>query len=1098
MKFKTKKLASLLIIGLLLPIYFNNYFNFGSGQNKALNDLESSKGYNEFFIHIDGSIPGNWSATASAKSWCSGDGSWDNPYIIENVTIDCLGTGSGILINNSKNDYFIIRNCTILNANGAGLYPDFAGGIKLINSSKGIIFNNTCTNGGFNGAGLFLYNRCHNITIERNHFQINQRSGILIGDSSYNITVKNNIATQCYFYGIWLNNNINGTNIINNNFSDAGTFSIYLSNNCDNNKIINNNGSETSAFFLQQEGIQLTNDCDYNYIFNNTFNNNRDWGIYLDDHCDHNVILNNTACNMGESIEQNIGIYIYDNCNYNNVTGNIANGNTLSGIRVYYYSNYNNITGNVVNDNKQFGIYLFTYSNWNKIIGNTVEDNTLIGMYIRYNCDNNNIEKNMINRNDLGIALESSDYNNVSENTLYNNDWCIYEKDCVGNIIINNDCTSPMVQTPIFIDGLATGIGANNWTWAKSQPWCSGSGTEQDPYIIENLKMNGFTIDNGIEIWNSNVYFIIRNCIIYNSAEGIRFENVNNSRIIDNNFSNNDQGIYLEYSNNHVIFRNIFENNDNFAGLYVYEGDYINITGNYFNNNYEGIYLDTDCENNIIAENTINNNTDCGMYIYYECDNNIITKNIINNNEYDGIYLEDCDYNIISENEINNNDEKGIDFDLTCNNNVISHNIIYYNEYGIILGDDSNYNEVLDNVVNYNYQGIGIEEGSSFNLISNNIVNNNEYGMSLFLNCYNNTILENTITNNIYYGIELESGCENNTIIDNKIQNNGDSGIYFAESCDYNYFTENVLDNNNIGIELTSGSYNSFYLNFFRNNVKHAIDDGTNNQWNSTTIGNYWDNHTSPDTTPPYGIVDIQYNISGSAGSIDHFPIADDEEPSVTIDSPDHNDLFGKEAPTFSVTITDAYLFEMWYSFDGGFHNYTFTEFTGNIDQLVWDAISDGIITLTFYASDKPGNIGSAEVSIEKDATGPIIVINSPAPGSEFGVSAPAFLITVTDIHLDSIWYSLDGGLTNYTITTNTSINQAAWAVLSEGLITITFYANDTLGNLSFEEITITKEIPPGGLDPTIIIVIVVVSIVAGIVVIAGVYIFIKKRATPE
>ena len=107
-------------------------------------------------------------------------------------------------------------------------------------------------------------------------------------------------------------------------------------------------------------------------------------------------------------------------------------------------------------------------------------------------------------------------------------------------------------------------------------------------------------------------------------------------------------------------------------------------------------------------------------------------------------------------------------------------------------------------------------------------------------------------------------------------------------------------------------------------------------------------------------------------------------------------------------------------------------------------------------------------------------------------------MITVTDNHLDSMWYSLDGGVTTFAITANATIDQATWAALSEGSVTITFYANDTLGNLTFEEVVITKEIPPGGIDPTTIIIIVVVSIVGGVAVIAGVYLFMKKRATPE
>jgi hypothetical protein len=187
----------------------------------------------------------------------------------------------------------------------------------------------------------------------------------------------------------------------------------------------------------------------------------------------------------------------------------------------------------------------------------------------------------------------------------------------------------------------------------------------------------------------------------------------------------------------------------------------------------------------------------------------------------------------------------------------------------------------------------------------------------------------------------------------------------------------------------------------------------------------------------------------------------------------------------------------MWYTFDGGLHNYTFTDFNDTFDQIVWDSVPDGNITLIFYASDLAGNIGFAEVSIVKDATGPIIVITSPTSGGDFGVNAPAFIITVTDDHLDSIWYSLDEGLTTHDITSNATIDQTVWAALSEGSITITFYANDTLGNLSFEDVSITKSIPSGGADPTIITVVIVVSIVGGVVVIAGVYVFMKRRLTP-
>ena len=43
-------------------------------------------------IFIDDSNPSqNWSYTASHYDWCSGSGSWADPYVIENITINGQG-----------------------------------------------------------------------------------------------------------------------------------------------------------------------------------------------------------------------------------------------------------------------------------------------------------------------------------------------------------------------------------------------------------------------------------------------------------------------------------------------------------------------------------------------------------------------------------------------------------------------------------------------------------------------------------------------------------------------------------------------------------------------------------------------------------------------------------------------------------------------------------------------------------------------------------------------------------------------------------------------------------------------------------------------
>jgi len=290
-----------------------------------------------------------------------------------------------------------------------------------------------------------------------------------------------------------------------------------------------------------------------------------------------------------------------------------------------------------------------------------------------------------------------------------------------------------------------------------------------------------------------------------------------------------------------------------------------------------------------------------------------------------------------------NNTNNGIYLNTNCNNNTISGNIANDNEVGMYIYD-CNYNIITGNTANKNSDREGIVlDGSNDNIISGNTIDGNEVGMFIY-------------------------DALNNTIIGNTISSNNVSGIHIDEDSDYNEFTENIVRNNTIGLNIASLNDNNLvYKNFFLENGIHAYDDGTDNQWNNTVIGNYWDNHTGPDISPPDGIVDNPYiYISGPAGSIDYLPIAEDGPPQITIHSPSAGSRFGSTAPSFNVEVTDDYQFEMWYSIDGGLHNYTFTE-NGTIDQSAWNTLPDGSVTITFYAIDMAGNIGIAEITIGKN-----------------------------------------------------------------------------------------------------------------------------------
>jgi len=147
----------------------------------------------------------------------------------------------------------------------------------------------------------------------------------------------------------------------------------------------------------------------------------------------------------------------------------------------------------------------------------------------------------------------------------------------------------------------------------------------------------------------------------------------------------------------------------------------------------------------------------------------------------------------------------------------------------------------------------------------------------------------------------------------------------------------------------------------------------------------------------------------------------------------------------------------MWYTIDGGLINITFTS-NGTIDQGNWSSLIDGVIMLTFYANDTVGQITSKSVIIIKDTTDPTINIILPILNHPYNEIAPDYIVEIYDANLDAMWYTIDGGLTNITFTSNGTINQDNWATLDDGLRTIIFFSNDTLGNVNSESVTVLKD----------------------------------------
>jgi parallel beta-helix repeat protein len=270
-------------------------------------------------------------------------------------------------------------------------------------------------------------------------------------------------------------------------------------------------------------------------------------------------------------------------------------------------------------------------------------------------------------------------------------------------------------------------INNSGWVDFRNAGNCTGSGTYSDPYVIEDLVIDGGSSGNSILIENSNVYFKIQNCTLYNaewgSDAGIGLLNVNNSQLIGNDCSYSQVGIVLgdvrDYGggcDNNTITGNIVNNNR--GGMYLFDSYNNTISGNTANNNtWSGIYL-VGSNSTVVSGNTMNDNNMCGINIGWGYNNLIVSGNTMNDNNMQGLWMDESFNNTISGNIMNNNNLSGICL-IDSNYNIISGNTAIYNkECGIVLFH-GNYNTISGNFLIGNDECI-VEVDCQGNVIQDN------------------------------------------------------------------------------------------------------------------------------------------------------------------------------------------------------------------------------------------------------------------------------------------------------------------------------------------------------------------------------------------
>lgn len=353
-------------------------------------------------IYIDGN------AEMDAFPNKTGAGTLEDPYVIENYSIDAQSVDSCIYIEN-VNRYLIIRNCTLYDS-GTGGYA----GVDLRYCSNIQIDDNIISNISL-GTSIFY---CYNSSISYNRFY---NSGHILTDlihSDYNNFSYNDVYSSNNGLRLrWANNN----NITGNNFYSSSYYSIEIKSYSYNNTLSNNSmsGSGLEISRYTSNSIDTSNLVHGKpiYYFEDMINVSIGGGIDIG----QIFLCNSSQITIYDVAISNVGtgVYLFESSN-NNLT-NITVFNTSTNGITGLYSHNNSFSNLKVTNCGSFGLLMDQCTNVS-IINCNISNNFYTGILLG-NTDDSIVDNNYLcNNSEFGTYINGNNIN-VSNNYISFNYW---------------------------------------------------------------------------------------------------------------------------------------------------------------------------------------------------------------------------------------------------------------------------------------------------------------------------------------------------------------------------------------------------------------------------------------------------------------------------------------------------------------------------------------------------------------------------------------------------------------------------------------------------------------------------------------------------
>jgi len=975
-------------------------------------------------IEIDEFVSGKtWEEINQTYEWCSGKGTFEDPYVIQNVSINAINYNKGISIHNSKGPYFKITNCLIYNSDI---------GIELYTTDYGRIFNNTIFN--------------------------NNQTGILLHNCKTNILI-NNIIKNNSEYGIVINGpNSNNNQIYKNRFYENGKHAL------DNSKPTFNDWyySLTGNFWDNYTGKDINDDNIGDIPYTNIFggagavDNYPFWWdppfISIDYPLNYTT-YSKYAADFKVIIDEGKGdTFWYElaskNSSYFSLSGQIDE-EIISTFEQSLWDNLSNGFNDIrfyVNDSKGYigfkdvmiNIIVPSISNWWNVSYTYRAPIKLINRH----------REELPNGYSVNVSINTAKL--ISEGKLRSdgNDlrvvWYNGSSDTWIELNRVNETKFNTIDTRI---------------WFKTQNSILPNVYDADYYIYYGSKDFSIPPTN-----RSKIYDFFDDFTQFNGpAKGWTVINgtwnVTNNEYIENKFVVDGRSLLDSYIIENasievrvksfggnfgagVMFRHIDNYNFYTAGIGFWE--YEVAIGKWTN------------DNPAILDNTPNNEIVLINNRWYDLKIEALGSQFL-------VFLDGILKNSITDTDHLSASQIGF---MTWTTSATSYfddlkiRKLVHNEPILIIGNEQTFRPSFNNLT----ESADPLELGDIEIISVNITD---------ISGINRTFIELEAlsypmiyigadrwqydnwrplsTGNYTYIISAENLNGNwNTITGSieVIDTTPPSYLDLIESSDplelgnIEIITINITDISGINqvlIEIEETNSSMTYI---------GGDLWQFDSWVPNTIG-----------LKPY-IIYIKDNENNWNSIIDSILVVDTKKPYIKVNMPLEGQFFGSTPPIFNVRIIDNSLDKMWYILNINPTKYFF-ENNNSIDQEAWDNLIDGEVTITFYANDSAGNIDNTDpLLIYKDIITPVLIINSPDANTYWNTPPPINL-TVLDPNFDTLWYRV--GAADIPLTNNTEqlLDISIWDSLpDESTFIIDFYANDSSGNLNtLYSLTLYKDI---------------------------------------